>query len=105
MTEYEKLLLRPEWDKRRRSILRAWGGGCMRCETEDRPLHVHHKYYLPGKLPWEYPTDAFEVLCDICHRKEHNHFVNVGSGIRPVKTIRQVMVEFIELMQKKLNGK
>jgi hypothetical protein len=26
-------------------------------------LHVHHKHYQKGKLPWEYPTTALITLC------------------------------------------
>ena len=34
-------------------------------------LHVHHKYYQEGLLPWEYPDDALMTLCYKCHEKLH----------------------------------
>lgn len=37
----------------------------------NRTLHVHHKYYQIGKLPWEYPNDALITLCYIYHEKLH----------------------------------
>lgn len=39
----------------------------------DKPvfLHVHHKYYVMGKLPWEYNSDALITLCDTCHLDLH----------------------------------
>lgn len=30
-------------------------------------MHVHHKYYLKGANPWEYPLEALCTLCPACH--------------------------------------
>jgi predicted HNH restriction endonuclease len=35
-------------------------------------LHVHHKYYIKDKLPWEYPSDALTSLCKNCHQEIHD---------------------------------
>lgn len=39
----------------------------------DHPLelHVHHKYYVLGRKPWEYPDEALITLCSDCHEKLH----------------------------------
>lgn len=34
-------------------------------------LHVHHKYYILGRLPWDYADEAFLTLCDSCHFNIH----------------------------------
>jgi hypothetical protein len=34
-------------------------------------LHVHHKYYIKGTLPWNYNDDCFETLCVHCHYELH----------------------------------
>lgn len=34
-------------------------------------LQVHHKIYLPGKLPWEYDPSDCETLCKGCHAAKH----------------------------------
>ena len=34
-------------------------------------LHVHHKYYILNKLPWEYDNDALITLCELCHIEIH----------------------------------
>lgn len=34
-------------------------------------LHVHHKYYIEGTLPWDYKQDCFETLCVHCHFELH----------------------------------
>lgn len=35
-------------------------------------LNVHHKYYMQGLKPWEYPNDALITLCEDCHKKRHH---------------------------------
>ena len=49
-----------EWDE-------IWG------DISDKPyfMHVHHKYYILSKLPWEYPDDALITFCNWCHWKYH----------------------------------
>lgn len=34
-------------------------------------LHVHHKYYIKGTLPWDYKDECFETLCVHCHYDLH----------------------------------
>lgn len=31
---------------------------------------MHHRYYLHGKDPWEYPLEALVTLCESCHEEE-----------------------------------
>ena len=38
-------------------------------------LHVHHKYYVQGKLAWEYPNEALLSLCQTCHQELHNNTI------------------------------
>lgn len=46
----------------------------------DKPysLHVHHKYYILDRLPWEYPDVDLVTLCNWCHWQFH------GENIVPV---------------------
>jgi hypothetical protein len=44
---------------------------CGACRSSGAILHVHHKSYEGGKLPWEYPFSACETLCAGCHAAEH----------------------------------
>ena len=36
-------------------------------------LHVHHKYYVIGNLPWEYNNQALVTLCNECHADRHKY--------------------------------
>ena len=35
-------------------------------------LHVHHRYYIEDRCPWEYDDDALITLCSDCHSETHN---------------------------------
>jgi len=35
-------------------------------------LNIHHKYYIKGKKPWDYPNTALITLCQDCHHKRHS---------------------------------
>src|SRR5260370_4869913 len=69
---YQPLLRRDEWLGHRREILKRDGYRCRGCgrdqvDAVDHELHVHHRYYVQGKLPWEYPDEALITLCKQCH--------------------------------------
>jgi hypothetical protein len=34
-------------------------------------VQIHHKYYIKGKLPWEYDVAAMVCVCRDCHVKVH----------------------------------
>lgn len=34
-------------------------------------MQVHHKYYVRGKLPWEYDVKALQTVCHYCHKEIH----------------------------------
>ena len=63
---YEKLK-DPRWQKKRLEILDRDKFTCQMCEATDMTLHVHHKYYVTGREPWEYPDCALVTLCEQCH--------------------------------------
>jgi len=35
-------------------------------------LSVHHRYYVSGRMPWEYPDWCFKTLCKQCHEGAHD---------------------------------
>ncbi len=42
-------------------------------EPDSVILHVHHKYYIKGKNPWEYNSEALITVCSKCHSKIHKN--------------------------------
>lgn len=62
------------WRQFRGEVLRLDGYACKQCGRQRKDgvhLHVHHKRYLAGHKPWEYPHDLCDTLCSGCHAAEH----------------------------------
>jgi hypothetical protein len=65
---YAKLLKRPEWREKSKEI-KAKRPRCEKCGRTGVRLAVHHPSYEYGRLPWDYPDDAYMVVCSgRCHR-------------------------------------
>lgn len=63
-----------EWARFRHEIIRLDGNACTVCgrtSSDGVVLQVHHKQYLPGRSPWDYPYDACETICSGCHAAAH----------------------------------
>lgn len=71
---YSQRLRDPRWQKLRLMIFDRDGWRCQRenCQSpENSTLAVHHKSYVPGRDPWDYPLTNFETLCEKCHERVH----------------------------------
>jgi len=68
--EYKELLLSPEWADKRLSIYKRDLFCCQKCGSKSH-LNCHHKYYLEGRKPWQYPSSALITLCESCHTTIH----------------------------------
>lgn len=67
---YSDKLRDPRWQKRRLEVFQRDGFKCCDCDSESETLHVHHRYYVRGREPWNYPLCAFQTLCKDCHEAE-----------------------------------
>lgn len=65
---YQKKLQNPLWQKKRLEILQRDNFQCKQCTSNEKELHVHHRWYQFGKEIWDYPEDCFETLCYECHQ-------------------------------------
>jgi hypothetical protein len=80
-TSYHELLKRPEWQRKRLEVMDRADFKCSRCSSHDKTLNVHHRFYLKGRKPWEYPDDVFVCLCEACHIKWHEHLDPVRQAL------------------------
>lgn len=65
-----------DWLAFRLEVIRLDNSRCVRCFKGDGVvLQVHHKHYVGGRLPWEYPLTDCETLCKGCHAEEHGHIM------------------------------
>lgn len=63
-----------DWKAFRTKIIATHNHECVRCgrgPADGAVLQVHHKFYVAGRKPWEYPYEACEALCKGCHAEEH----------------------------------
>lgn len=70
---YNEILKDHRWIKRRNEILTRDKNTCQFCGAQDKYLHVHHKEYFDGFLPWEYQDDMLVTLCNECHKHFHEN--------------------------------
>lgn len=68
---YKEALSHPKWQKKRLEIMSRDNWKCKGCGTEEETLHVHHKIYIKGRMPWEYDDDKLETYCLKCHEMIH----------------------------------
>ena len=67
--QYKELLRHPFWQKKRLAVFEREGFKCSRCQDDTENLQIHHWYYMPNTLPWDYPDDALTCVCELCHEK------------------------------------
>jgi hypothetical protein len=71
--KFSEKLKDPRWQKIRLKVFERDEWACRICGDKKSPLMVHHKYYLQGKEPWDYPMDALVTLCENCHSQEREN--------------------------------
>jgi hypothetical protein len=88
---YSKLLRRKEWKLKRIVILERDSYICQKCGKQGGSLHVHHKLYINGKMPWEYSNNHLVTLCGPCHMHEHKttKIPVIGSKPKKPKKVKQ----------------
>lgn len=72
MSAYTEKFKDPRWQKKRLEILERDGWACKSCGNDKSTLHVHHKWYIGGNDPWDYPDNCLATLCEECHETEHS---------------------------------
>ena len=67
---YSEKLKDPRWQRKRLEILQRDDFTCQKCKDKESTLHVHHRIYLKGNDPWDYPDELLVTLCENCHEAE-----------------------------------
>ena len=68
--KYSEKLRDPRWQKKRLEILERDERKCQSCFDYTSTLAVHHRIYIKGKEPWDYPNEHLVTLCENCHAQE-----------------------------------
>ena len=67
---YYNQLKHANWQRKRFEIFKRDNYKCRICKSEIE-LQVHHLYYIPEILIWDYDTEAMITVC-----KEHHEILN-----------------------------
>jgi len=80
---YDEKLQDPRWQHKRLNIFNRDDWTCQICDCKSETLHAHHRYYITGREPWDYPMDAYITLCKHCHDLIHSpHNKNILKYLR-----------------------
>lgn len=66
---YQDKLHDQRWKDKRSEILERDKYKCANCSTRNN-LQVHHRAYILGAEPWQYPDTFLITLCEYCHSSE-----------------------------------
>src|SRR5262245_15459330 len=72
MAKYSEKLRDPRWQRKRLEIMQRDNFACGYCSNGNVTLNVHHRWYVRGADPWDYPGEALVTLCEDCHKFEHD---------------------------------
>jgi hypothetical protein len=68
-SDYSKKLEDPRWQRKRLEILNRDGFQCQICDDTSTQLHIHHRFYISGREPWDYAGFAYVTVCKTCHER------------------------------------
>jgi hypothetical protein len=68
--QYRAKFKDPRWQKKRLEIFERDEFRCQFCMDNGSTLNVHHRWYVDGADPWDYPGDCLVTLCEGCHESE-----------------------------------
>jgi hypothetical protein len=81
MKDYSTLLKDPRWQRRRLEILQRSDFSCEECGDNESTLHVHHRIYRKGAMPWEYQDHELQALCEHCHAGKTLYLAEIKSVV------------------------
>jgi len=105
INEYINILKHPKWQRKRLEILSCADWMCEKCKNTEICLHVHHKKYISGRKPWEYPDSNFMVLCELCHWEgEVDKYYSNFQIATTIKLLEWYKTEEFKALKKEYEG-
>jgi len=79
-TTYTEKLKDPRWQRKRLEIFLRDQWACVFCGDTTNTLHIHHRGYIPGLEPWEYPNELLYTVCEKCHEILTNNSTDINKN-------------------------
>ena len=96
---YSDKLKDPRWQKKRLEIMQRDEFMCQCCYDTESMLTVHHKYYIHGKDPWDYPDELLITLCNNCHATEESSKGIITDLPRVLLSDGYLSVQLVQLLE------
>lgn len=105
---YSEKLKDPRWQKKRLEILNRDEFTCKICQSTTKSLQIHHRHYVTGREPWDYPNELLVTLCYECHKKEEDLELTAKDAVNALHNFGyfnyEIVAEINKLIQKRLNN-
>lgn len=98
-SEYTQWLKDPRWQKKRLEIMQRDGFRCKKCKSDNNTLHVHHKYYIYKKNPWDYPDELLVTLCEDCHQEEEDNKYIINDFTKVLLCDGYFVTQLVDLLK------
>ncbi len=85
--KYSEKLKDPRWQKKRLEIFDRDDWTCQSCGNREGMLSAHHRIYLRGCNPWDYPRQLLVTLFSDCHNQERE--LRSDAEQRLLETLRE----------------
>lgn len=104
--KYVDKLLDSRWQKKRLEIMGRDMFECQKCKTNDnKTLHVHHRHYINGREPWDYPNELLVTLCKDCHKSEEEAVIKADEMLKALHFWGYFNTEIVEVLNKLIERK
>lgn len=101
MASYSEKLKDQRWQRKRLQILESanWRCKSSTCanDVKNPTLHVHHRFYLRGVNPWDYPDFAYVVLCEACHETSQTLMEKAHQALAQNESLLLFVASVLEL--------
>ena len=106
LNNYGKKLKDNRWQRKRLEIMSRDGFECQKCHVSDHGmLAVHHRHYIPGREPWDYPGELLVTLCNNCHKQEEAIVPKVQDVLNALHFWGYFNTEIIDVLNKMIDRK
>lgn len=102
---YKEKLKSPHWQRKRLEILTRDNFTCQICKSTEDNLQIHHRHYLTGRDPWDYPGELLVTLCYKCHKKEEDLELTAKDAVNSLHTWGYFNFEIVAEINKLIDQK
>ena len=78
---YKDQIKHPKWQRKRLEIMKRDKFQCTICHCKEKQLQIHHLYYLPNTMIWDYDNECYRTVCNIHHEQLTNDLSKLSGLI------------------------